>query len=84
MNTDTGIVCCCIANAMLFGETINLLPLSLLNYYLRMPQGFIRSYRSLTSSNTFEVICTDSVSSFFPTKLITLFIEGTSRTLNLR
>jgi hypothetical protein len=69
-NTDAGIACDSVASAILIGETIDLLPLTVLNCFLHMPHGFCQFLLFPYVPNTFDVMCTESVSAFFRIKLI--------------
>jgi hypothetical protein len=70
-NTDAGMACGSVASAILIGETVDLLPLTVLSCFLHMPHGFCQLLPFPYIPNTSDVMCTESVAAFFRIKLIT-------------
>lgn len=70
-NTDAGMVCGSVSCAILLGETMDLLPLTVVKFFLHMPHGFCQFVPFPYVPSTFDFVCTESVAAFFRTKVIT-------------
>jgi len=68
-NTGAGIARGSVASAILIGETIDLLPLTVPNFFLHMPHGFVSSDRSFTSPTPLTLCAYNQFLHFFRIKL---------------